>query len=66
MSSLIQIVAAAGGAALAFAKISVPVGIACSAIRLFGKSFGLPRVEKFGQKGEDFFSNVPALIAGRK
>lgn len=66
MSVLLQYVAAAGGAALAFAKISIPAGLAGSVIKLFGRSFGLPKVEAFGQKVEAFFSDVPGLIAGRK
>lgn len=64
--SILEIAGSVGAAALAFAKISVPAGLAGSVIKLFGKSFSLPRVEAFGQKVEDFFSNVPALIAGRK
>lgn len=64
--SLIQLAGSVGAATLAFAKVAVPAGLAGSLIELFGKVFHLPRVEAFGQKVEDFFANVPSLIAGRK
>jgi hypothetical protein len=51
---------------LVFGAVAVPLGLLGTVIEHFGRVFGLPRVEAFGQKLEDFFTNVPALLKGRR
>jgi hypothetical protein len=55
-----------GAALLTFGAVAVPLGLLGTVIEHFGKSFGLPKIEAFGQKLEDFFTNVPSLLKGRR
>ncbi len=42
--------------------VSVPLGLIGSAVEKFGKSFGFPKVEAFGDKVEKFFFDLPGLL----
>ncbi len=59
---IVAYAAAFGAALFALAKVAVPVGLVGSAVELFGKRFGLPRVEAFGDKVEKFCFDLPGLL----
>ncbi len=59
---IVQYTAAFGAALFALAKVAVPLGLLGSAVELFGKRFGLPKVEAFGDRVEKFCFDLPGLF----